>query len=94
MEETKVNINKLTPVVKSESKLGVIVNKFIFNPFLAGISGFTIFFLFALLLDFFVNLFVPDQLLSIDIFTVLIGIAGFVLAFGFSFLESTQKTPE
>ena len=37
------------------------------------------------------NIFNPDHFLTIDIFTVLIGLAGFILAFGFSFLESTQK---
>lgn len=94
MEETKVNIDKTVPIVKKESKFALIVNKFILNPFLAGISGFTVFFLFTILLDFFVNLFVPNKLLSIDIFTVLIGMAGFILAFSFSFLESTQKTSE
>jgi uncharacterized membrane protein YczE len=67
------------------------MNQFILNPVLAGISGFTLFFLFAILLDFTVNLFNPDEILTVDIFTVLVGIAGFLLAFGFSFLESTQK---
>lgn len=94
MEETKVNIEKTTTIIKKESKIGVVLNKFVLNPFLAGISGFTVFFLLAILLDFFVNLFIPNKLLSIDIFTVLIGVAGFILAFSFSFLESTQKTSE
>jgi hypothetical protein len=91
MEETKVSINKEVVPLKKESRLTLIVSKFILNPFLAGISGFTVFFLFAILLDLMVNLFIPDKFLTIDIFTVLIGIAGFTLAFGFSFLESTQK---
>lgn len=94
MDETKVNIDKTTPVIKTESRTAEILNKFFLNPFLAGISGFTVFFLLAILLDIFVNLFIPNKLLSIDIFTVLIGAAGFLLAFGFSFLESTQKTSE
>lgn len=94
MEETKINIGKTTSTIKKESKISITLNKFVLNPFLAGISGFTVFFLLAILLDFFVNLFIPNKLLSIDIFTVLIGLAGFFLAFGFSFLESTQKTSE
>ncbi len=91
MEETKISINKEVVPLKKESKLAFLVSKFFLNPFLAGISGFTVFFLFSILLDFIVNLFIPDKFLTIDIFTVLIGIAGFILAFGFSFLESTQK---
>lgn len=91
MEETRVNIDKKITSLKKDTKLSLILNHFVLNPFLAGISGFTVFFLFAILLDFIVNLFTPDKLLTIDIFTVLIGFAGFILAFGFSFLESTQK---
>ena len=91
MEETRVNIDKKIVPIKKESKIAFLMNQFVLHPFLAGISGFTVFFLFAIILDFIVNLFNPDKFLTIDIFTVLIGIAGFVLAFGFSFLESTQK---
>ena len=91
MDNTRVNINDKVNGIKKESKLTLLLNQFILNPFLAGISGFTLFFLMALVLDISVNLFVPDQILTIDIFTVLIGVAGFILAFGFSLLESTQK---
>ena len=91
MEDTRVNIEKKITSLKKVSKVSLFLNHFILNPFLAGISGFTVFFLFAILLDLIVNLFNPDKFLTIDIFTVLIGFAGFILAFGFSFLESTQK---
>ena len=91
MEETRLDIDKKVAELKKESRLSFFLNQFILNPFLAGISGFTLFFLLAILLDFIVNLFNPNNILTIDIFTVLVGIAGFILAFGFSFLESTQK---
>lgn len=88
MEESKVEI---TSSLKVESKAKTLLKQFFYNPFLAGISGFTLFFLFAILMDFTVNLFNPDRIISIDIFTVLIGAAGFILAFFFSFLENSQK---
>lgn len=91
MEETRINIQDKVKSLKKESKFLIFIKLFFLNPLVAGISGFTLFFLFAVLLDFFVNLFVPDKLLTIDIYTVLIGFAGFILAFGFSLLESTQK---
>ena len=91
MEETRLGVNKKVTRIKKESKLSLLMNQFILHPFLAGISGFTLFFLIAILLDFLVNLFNPTVLLTVDILTVLVGIAGFILAFGFSFLESTQK---
>ena len=91
MEETRINIDKKIAEYKKESKLSYVLNQFILNPFLAGISGFTLFFILAIILDFFVNLFNPDSFLTVDIFTVLIGLAGFILAFSFSFLESSQK---
>ena len=92
MEETRFNIGKKTAAsYKKESKFTIIINQFILHPFLAGISGFTIFFLSAIFLDFIVSIFNSGEILTIDIFTVLIGFAGFILAFGFSFLESTQK---
>ncbi len=88
MEETKIEIKE---TIKTESKINYLLKQFIYNPFLAGISGFTSFFLFAILMDFIVNLANPDRIFSIDILTVLIGIAGFMLAFSFSFLENTQN---
>ncbi|MCB0731823.1 MAG: hypothetical protein KDC88_12390 [Ignavibacteriae bacterium] len=91
MEETRVNITKKVTTYKKESKLAILMNQFILHPFLAGISGFTVFFLSAIFLDFIVNVFSSGEILTIDIFTVLIGLAGFILAFGFSLLESTQK---
>lgn len=91
MENTRVNVENKVGRIKKESKLALLMNQFILHPFLAGISGFTLFFLMALVLDISVNLFIPGQFLTIDIFTVLIGLAGFILAFGFSILESTQK---
>ena len=91
MEETRVNITKKLTTYKKESKLAILMNQFILHPFLAGISGFTVFFLSAIFLDFIVNVFSSGEILTIDIFTVLIGLAGFILAFGFSLLESTQK---
>ena len=91
MEDTRVESREKLERINKESKLINWVNKFLFNPFLAGITGFTLFFLLAILIDFFVNIFNPDKVLTIDIFTVLIGIAGFLLAFGFSVLESSQK---
>lgn len=91
MEETRVNIEKKIVEFKKVSKFSYILNQFVLHPFLAGISGFTLFFILAIVLDFTVNLFNPDTFLTVDIFTVLIGIAGFILAFGLSFLESTQK---
>ncbi|MCW8848357.1 MAG: hypothetical protein OQJ81_00150 [Melioribacteraceae bacterium] len=91
MEETRVNIDKKIVEYRKVSRISHILNQFVLHPFLAGISGFTLFFILAIVLDFTVNLFNPDQFLTVDIFTVLIGIAGFILAFGLSFLESTQK---
>ncbi len=91
MEETRLDINKNVTELKSVSKLSFVLNQFVLHPFIAGISGFTLFFLIALSLDFIVNIFNPDAVLTIDIFTVLVGVAGFILAFGLSFLESTQK---
>ena len=91
MEETRVGVNKKVTPIKKESKFSILITQFVLHPFLAGISGFTIFFLFAILLDFLVNLFNPEVFLTVDILTVLVGIAGFILAFVFSFLESTQK---
>lgn len=91
MEETRVTITKKVTTYKKESKLAILMNQFILHPFLAGISGFTVFFLSAIFLDFIVNVFSSGEILTIDIFTVLIGLAGFILAFGFSLLESTQK---
>jgi hypothetical protein len=91
MEDTRVEVSKKISGINKESKVVSWISKFLFNPFLAGITGFTLFFLFAILVDFLVNLFNTEKVLTIDIFTVLIGIAGFLLAFGFSVLESTQK---
>ena len=91
MEESRVSVNKKVVEYKKISKFSYILNQFVLHPFLAGISGFTLFFILAIVLDFIVNLFNPDTFLTVDIFTVLIGIAGFILAFGLSFLESTQK---
>ena len=91
MEDTRAEVSKKINSLKKESRFITLLNQFILNPFLAGISGFTLFFLLAIFLDFIVNIFNPDAYLTIDIFTVLIGIAGFILAFGFSFLESSQK---
>ena len=91
MEDTKVEIKE---TLKVDSKINHFVKQFLLNPFLAGISGFTVFFLFAILMDFIVNIPNPDRVLSIDILTVLIGFAGFLLAFGFSFLENTQNTEQ
>lgn len=91
MKETRLSIDKKINAVENESKLSFLWRQFFLHPIVAGISGFTIFFLFSILLDFIANIFNPDKFLTIDIFTVLIGIAGFLLAFGFTFLESTQK---
>ena len=91
MDHTRIGVEDKITTLKKESKLSAIINQFILHPFLAGISGFTLFFILAFGLDFFVNLFSPDEILTIDIFTVLIGLAGFILAFGYSFLESHQK---
>jgi len=91
MENTRVNVDNKVTGIKKESKIAFLINQFILHPFLAGISGFTLFFLIALILDIAVNLFTTNQFLTIDIFTVLIGLAGFILAFGFSILESSQK---
>lgn len=91
MEETRVRIDKKIVEYKKISRISYILNQFVLHPFLAGISGFTLFFLLAIVLDFMVNLFNPDKFSTVDIFTVLIGIAGFILAFGLSFLESSQK---
>ena len=91
MEETRLDVTKKVAQIKKESKISQIITQFVLHPFLAGISGFTLFFLFAILLEFLVNLFNPEVFLTVDIFTVLVGIAGFILAFVFSFLESAQK---
>jgi len=91
MEDTRVNIGDELVKIKKISKTSYFFNKFIINPFWAGVTGFTLFFLFAIFLDFAVYIFDADQSITIDIYTVLIGLAGFLLAFGFSFLESTQK---
>ena len=55
MEETRLGVSKKVTEIKKESKLTSIMNQFILHPFLAGISGFTLFFLLAILLDFVVN---------------------------------------
>jgi len=89
MEDTRAEIKEN---IKINSKINHFVNRFLLNPFLAAISGFTLFFLFAILIDFIVNIPNPDKVLSIDIFTVLIGVAGFLLAFGFSILENSQNS--
>ena len=91
MEETRVSVDKKIVEYKKVSRFSYILNQFVLHPFLAGISGFTLFFILAIGLDFMVNLFNPETFLTVDIFTVLIGIAGFILAFVLSFLESTQK---
>jgi hypothetical protein len=91
MEDTRIGVNKKVTQLKKESKISILVNQFVLHPLIAGISGFTLFFFIAILLDLVVNLINPNKFLTIDIFTVLVGIAGFILAFGFSFLESTQK---
>jgi uncharacterized membrane protein len=91
MEDTRVSVNKKVVEYKKISRISNILNQFVLHPFLAGISGFTLFFILAIVLDFTVNLFNPDKFLTVDIYTVLIGIAGFILAFGLSFLESSQK---
>lgn len=91
MEETRVNIDKKIVEYGKISRISHVLNQFVLHPLLAGVSGFTLFFILAIVLDFTVNLFNPDKFLTVDIFTVLIGIAGFILAFGLSFLESTQK---
>ena len=91
MDETRLGVDKKVARIKKESKFSLLVTQFFLHPLLAGISGFTVFFLIAIFLDFIVNLFNPDVFLTVDILTVLVGIAGFILAFVFSFLESTQK---
>ena len=92
MEETRLGVNKKITQIKKESRLSLLMTQFVLHPFLAGITGFTLFFLIAIILDFLVNLFNPEVFLTVDIFTVLVGISGFILAFVFSFLESAQKS--
>ena len=67
MDDTRVNIDRKIEGAKKISKVGSILKLFLFNPFLAGISGFTLFFLFAIILDFLVNLFITDTFITIDI---------------------------
>lgn len=80
-------------IAKSKEKTSFLffIKKFLLNHFFYGIYGFTLFFLFSIFIDFFLSIFDPQKTFSIDLFTFLIGIAGFLLAFGFSFLDSFKK---
>ncbi|MBK8943803.1 MAG: hypothetical protein IPM32_00900 [Ignavibacteriae bacterium] len=80
-------------ISKSKEKTGSLnsIKKFFLNHFFYGIYGFTLFFLFSIFIDFFLSLFDPQKSFSVNLFTLLIGIAGFLLAFGFSFLDSLKK---
>lgn len=88
MEETRVEVKNN---VNEISKAAILFNKFIANPFWAGVSGFTLFFLFAIALDFIVNITDPEKTLTIDILTVFIGIIGFLLAFIYSALDKINQ---
>lgn len=91
MDDSRIEINQEAKSLTKLARITYFIIKLFINPFVAGVTGFTLFFLIAILFDFVVNLFVPDKLLTIDIYTVLIGAVGFFLAFLYSLLDSIQN---
>ena len=91
MKDSNTELKSEITKTGKETKTTVVVKKFFVDHFIAGVSGFTVFFLFAIFIDFFSTLFDPNKSVNVDLFTISIGLAGFVLAFGFSFLENYKK---
>lgn len=91
MEKSNTELKRNLAKAGKKSKSSVRIKKFFFDHFFVGIYGFAAFFLFTIFIDFFTSLFNPDKTVNIDLFTLLIGIAGFALAFSFSFLENYKK---
>ncbi len=82
--------NKVDSSVQTKSAFG-FARKFFIDHICVGVIGFALFFLFTIFIDFFSSLFETESTVNIDLFTILIGVAGFLLAFGFSFLENFKK---
>ncbi|MFZ1290523.1 MAG: hypothetical protein WAR79_10550 [Melioribacteraceae bacterium] len=85
--DLKQNISSSSEKTKTTSS----IKSFFLDHIFYGLYGFSLFFLFSVFIDFFLSIFEPQKTFSIDLFTILIGIAGFLLAFSFSFLESFKK---
>jgi ABC-type antimicrobial peptide transport system permease subunit len=91
MQETNSEIKQSATKSEKSVKISDVVRKFLLNHLFVGIIGFTLFFLFAVFIDFFLSLFDPQKNVSIDFFTLLIGLGGFLITFGFSYLENFKK---
>jgi len=85
--EFNKNISKSAKSVKTSSQ----IKNFILNHILVGVVGFAFFFLFTVFIDYFLSLFDPQKSAKIDLFTLLIGLAGFLISFGFSYLENFKN---
>lgn len=67
------------------------LRSFLIDHLSYGLLGFSLFFLFALLIKFISFIFNSSVKFEINLLTILIGVAGFALAFGFSYLDSFKK---
>ncbi|MBK7105792.1 MAG: hypothetical protein IPH62_10960 [Ignavibacteriae bacterium] len=91
MPNTKSDYKKTFSKQLEKSKPTNSIKKFFLNHIFYGLYGFSLFFLFSVFIDFFLSLFDPQKTFEINLFTISIGITGFILAFGFSFLETFRK---
>ena len=91
MQDTNTELNKNISKSEKNAKASVQIKNFILNHILVGVLGFAFFFLFTVFIDYFLSLFDPQKSTKIDLFTILIGLAGFLISFGFSFLENFKN---
>lgn len=91
MTDSKSDYNKSISKSSEKSQSKNSVKKFFLDHIIYGLYGFSFFFLFSVLIDFFSSLFDPQKSIEINFFTIFIGIIGFILAFGFSFLDTFKK---
>ncbi len=91
MQDTNTELNNNISKSEKSVKISVQIKNFLLNHILVGILGFTFFFLFTVFIDYFLSLFDTQQSVKIDFFTILIGLAGFLISFGFSFLENFKN---
>lgn len=93
LDTQKINSDNNSSVSNQLEKFKVknSIKVFLFEHLSYGLLGFSLFFLFAIFIRLISYLFNSSVKFEINILTLIIGLAGFALAFGFSYIDSSKK---